>query len=149
MRQVFGNPPSDGRIVKKEIRRLSKKLGVEPPRVAFWLRGDAEYNPGERIISIPEWEWALTYDPYLFPEKYWCLVMHEYAHHLYNLWNESSGWHNARFYSILTGIVMAQGIPMDIFQEEENWYKPMSLRNGKYLAGWKLLESHKKETSND
>lgn len=137
MRAVYGKLPTP-RIVAKELRRLGRELDIPMPGIAYWSRGDGQYDHSTTTIKLPSLDWLSVFDPDIKPLAYWIMVLHEYAHHLHKTWYEG-GDHGDVFYTILTSLALSEDIPLDVFYADEHAYKPRSFKLGRRLAGRHLL----------
>lgn len=141
MRSIYKRLPVEDQEVKRELRRLSRELGVPEPGLVMWHRGDGKYEHDEQTIYLPCVDWIKTYDPHAVGMDYWLTTIHELAHHIGHVKYEGNDcWqHSSEFYSILIGLALYLDLPLDVFYHDENGYLPGWFRKGRRLAGKKLL----------
>lgn len=141
MRNVYRSVPSE-KVLRKELARLSKDLGVVVPAVNAWSRGDGRYDYETLTLNIPNQEWQERYHPDCPASTYWGVVLHEYAHHLDHLWCNGSG-HTPEMYALLTALILREDLPMDAYFQDEERYKPQSFHRGRRIAGTAILADFK------
>jgi hypothetical protein len=135
--------PSSNEVVSKEVLRLSRRLGVEPPNVIFWQSGKAKYDHETKTIYLHDPAWAAMVDPACSGPCYWGgIVMHELAHYLNHIWNLGTG-HSVDMYAIHMGLVLWNDMPLAESERHECNYRPLSYKRGKIEAGVLILEHEK------
>lgn len=142
MKKVYASVP-DERTLRREVARIARELSVPQPNLVLWSRGDGRYDFASHTIYLPAKEWQEEYDPFCTGTGYWNLVLHEFAHHLDEVWCDGEG-HSPEMYALYYGLVLREGLP---FTEEtlgtEVKYKPRSSRQGARLAGTSILADFK------
>lgn len=141
---IYRRFPVNEREVEKHLGRLSRGLQVSPPKVAGWWSANAQYDPETQTLKIPSNKFCEKYDPDIVGDynRYWGLVLHEYAHYLEHVWLDEVG-HSPAMYAIALGLAMREGIPLDDFVHYENSYLPGALKRGMKAAGDAILTKYK------
>lgn len=139
MKKVYGEFPSQQKTVLREVSALSRYLGVEPPLIKFWSRGDAKYETDKRLITIPDLNWMEEHTECPVQE-YWTVLFHEFAHYLDHVWHGNAG-HTPTMYAILVALSLYTDLPLNAFYDDEHSYKPVAFRRGRIRAGKMLLGS--------
>jgi hypothetical protein len=144
MRKLYATMPRSNAVVEREVARVSRILGVEPPKMKFWSHGIAKYEPDERTIYIHDTEWAEYVDPDCTGPCFWgAVVWHEFAHYLADIWTGDHG-HTPEMYAIATALALLTDIPLDEFYRHEKKYKPLAFKRGRKMAGAVTLIAFKK-----
>ncbi len=138
MKRIYYKIPTT-RVLEGHVARLSKEMGVKPPKINLWSQGDGRYDPIGETLNIPAQEWSAYYQPDINSQTWWGVVLHEFAHHLNSVWNGEGG-HGSSFYSILTGLVFREGLSLRYTLADEEWIYPQASRKGWKATGASLLK---------
>ncbi len=147
MKALYKKMPTK-EIVTQQVGKLCRSLGVKPP-VVFFHPGITNTCEDDHILLMDP-DWAIENDgpiehmkwPTALHERYWETVIHEVAHWVtFKSGAAEEVDHRPLMYQVLIGIILREGLALDVLWRCESRYRPGSLSRGGKLAGDVILEN--------